>query len=229
MAQSCSVIMIGATGAVGGHCARRLASAKNVDRLTLLGRRLLAEINGRATQHVVDLFDSESYQNILTGNSTAICTVGVGRPSKVSKEEFVRTDKTLVLRFAKACRAAGIRHFQLLSAVAANANSPSLYLRTKGELFEELAAMKFERLSIFCPSMLLTPTNRYGLSQAILLKTWPILQPLLIGPLQNYNGISVKQLGTAIANNVFTTGPAVELLHWKDFIALANAAKSDES
>ncbi len=216
-------MMIGATGAVGGHAARALAKRDEVAQLTLLGRRKVDDELGAATeQHVVDVMNPSSYETLLPGHDTAVCTLGVGESSKVSKETFVRMDKTTLLDFAKACQAARIEHFELLGSVAAHPQSRSFYLRIKGELVEGLKALNFRRLSIFQPSMILTPQNRYGLSQAVVLKVWPWLSPLLFGPLRKYRGIPVEQLGRAIANNVFTTGQGFEVLHWDEFQALTS-------
>ena len=212
-----SVVMIGATGAVGGHVVRTLSEMPSVHRLTLLGRRELADLSGEATaQHVVDVTDPGSYDAMLPGHAVAICTLGVGQPSKVSREEFVRIDKTVVLDFATACRRAGVRHFQLLGSVGANPRSRSFYLRTKGQLEGELAALGFERLSVFRPSMILTPTNRYGLTQALTLAVWPRLNPFLVGGLRKYRGVPVEMLGRAIALNVGIPGAGAEVLHWDE-------------
>ena len=81
---------------------------------------------------------------------------------------------------------------------------------------EDLKALQFERLSIFQPSMILTPTNRYGMSQAFTLAVWPLLNPFLLGGLKKYRGIKVEDLGTAIAVNAFTRGSGFESLMWED-------------
>jgi len=158
-----SVVMLGATAAVGTETVRHLEKFTNLTKLTLLGRRPLEGCTASFIhQKIIDLFTSDSYQNFLEGHQTAICTLGVGEPSKMSKEDFVRIDKEAVLDFAVARKAAGVSHFQLLASVAINPESKSFYLRTKGELVEELKALQFERLSVFQPSMILTPNNRYG-------------------------------------------------------------------
>ena len=216
--------MLGASGAVGTAAVQSLLQKPRAQRLTLLLRRALPKLpggtGGKTRQHVVDVFDPASYQHLLAGHQAAVCTFGVGESSKVSQEEFIRVDQTAVLAFAQACKAAGIQHFELLSAVAANAQSPSFYLRIKGELNQALVAMKFERLSLFQPSMILTPTNRYGLLQGLTLAVWPKLLPVLAGPLRKYRGIAVDNLGAAMANNLFTPGAAVEVLQWDAFLAL---------
>ena len=170
MTHSIPVVMLGATGAVGNHAARRLAQLPGVTRLSLLGRRPAVDVTGDSvSQHTIDILDSSRYESILPGHDVAVCTLGVGQPSKMSKDEFVRIDHDAVLSFATHCRQAGVRHFELLSSVGVDPNSRSFYLRTKGRLEASLKALEFDRLSLFHPSMIVTPTNRYGVSQAIAL------------------------------------------------------------
>ena len=152
MQHAMSVVMLGATGAVGGHVAGALASMPEVESLTLLGRRALEGLSDDHIHHrVIDIFDPSSYQAFLPGHRTAICTLGVGQPSKLSKDDFVKIDKLAVLSFASSCKDAGARHFELLGSVGADARSRSFYLRTKGELEEGLKALDFDRLSLFRP------------------------------------------------------------------------------
>lgn len=216
-----SIVMLGASGAVGTETLSALLQRKNIQKLTLLGRNPISNINGDVVQqHKISISDPSSYKEYLQGHTIAICTLGVGEPSKVSKEELVRIDKIAVLNFAIECKKVGIKHFELLASVGSDPKSVSFYLRTKGELVEALKALNFERLSIFQPSMILTPTNRYGLSQAITLKVWPLLKPLLIGRLKKYRGIPVTLLGQAIATNIFTEGDVYEILEWDDFYSI---------
>ena len=213
-----SIVMLGASGAVGTEALNTLLKLKNIKQLTLLGRNPISNINvDFVKQHKINISDTNSYSEYLEGHTTAICTLGVGEPSKASKEDFIKIDKTAVIDFATACKKAGIKHFELLASVGISPNSKSFYLRTKGELVEELKKLNFERLSVFQPSMILTPTNRYGISQAITLKVWPHLNPILIGSLKKYRGISVNILGQAMAKNIFIKGEAYEILQWNEF------------
>ena len=177
MLHTTSVVMLGATGAVGNHAALTLATLPEVSRLSLLGRRPATNVAGKAvSQHVIDIFEPSSYEGILEGHRAAIYALGVGQPSKVSKDEFVRIDHDAVLAFATSCKRASVQHFELLSAVGVNATSASFGLRTKGKLEEALKELNFERLSLFHPSMIVTPTNRYGIAQAIV--TLPPKKPI---------------------------------------------------
>jgi uncharacterized protein YbjT (DUF2867 family) len=241
MKEPLNVVMLGASGAVGGCVLDTLLQSAQVQKISVLARRSISgRVDSRIQQHIVDVMAPEIYASTLAGHSAAICTLGLGQPSKFSKQEFVRVDRDAVLAFARACKHAGVRHFELLGSVGANASSASFYLRTKGELVEGLKALRFERLSVFQPSMILTPTNHYGVSQAIVLATWPWLSPLLGGSLRKYRGVKVDQLGASIAKNLWTNRdidlsggnaagenkslPRVEVLHWSDIVRLAGAS-----
>ncbi len=225
MAKNLSVVMLGASGAVGGQVLSTLLTMPSVKTLTLLGRREVAlpsvAHHKIVTQHVINIDATEAWARHVAGHDAAVCTLGVGEPSKVSKAEFVHIDKDVVIAFATICKQAGVKHFELLSSVGADARSKSFYLRVKGELCDALTALDFERLSLFQPSMILTPTNRYGLSQGLTLAVWPTLSHLLIGPLRKFRGVRVETLGAAMARNLATSGRGVETLQWGQFEVLA--------
>lgn len=214
------VVMLGASGAVGGEALRALAGMPGVGRITLLNRREIALPGPGVVQHVIDPGDPGSYRPLLAGHDVAICTLGVGEPSKTPKDVFVRVDRDMPLAFAQACHAAGIGHFSLLSAVGVSAGSRLLYVRTKGQLEDGLRALGFARLALFHPSMILTPANRYGPTQAVMLALWPWLTPLLAGPLRKYRGVRVGDLGRAMAVEALRGGTGEAVLEWDDFRAL---------
>ncbi|MCD6025417.1 MAG: hypothetical protein K0Q91_2333 [Fibrobacteria bacterium] len=217
-----SAVVFGATGAVGGQVLAALSASPAIERITTLGRRAVpGAASAKLEQHVIDPGKPASYESRLPGHAIAICTFGVGEASKLSREEFRRIDFDYVLDFARACRRQGVSHFSLLVSVGANPRSRIFYLRSKGELEAAVAALGFDRVSFFRPSMILTPKNRYGLSQAIVLKVWPVVDKLFFGPLRRYRGISIADLGRAMVRNALVkkTGPGrgVEILMWPDF------------
>jgi len=213
-----SIVFLGASGAVGAITIENVLRFSAVDKVLSLGRRTLdLGENTKLDQQIINVADPTIYKNLILDFDTAICTFGIGEPSKVSKEHFLEIDKKAVLDFAITCKINGVKHFQLLSSVGANSASKSFYLRTKGELNELLKELNFERLSLFQPSIILTPKNRYGLSQAIILKVWPKLDFILQGKAKKYRGIKVEELGKAIANNILTEGNGAEVLQYNQF------------
>jgi uncharacterized protein YbjT (DUF2867 family) len=214
------IILFGATGAVGGEALRSLLELPGVEQVTVLGRRKVEapSVGGKLVQAVVDLADPSSFAGYLKGQSYAICALGLGQPSQVTKEELVRVDRDLVLGIARACQEAGVKGFSMLSAGGANTRSFFYYFQVKGQLEEGLRQLNFERLWLFRPSMILTPTNRYDWTQGVLLKVWPRLNPFFIGPLTKFRGIRVEELGRAMALSAQAEGePGTKILHWADF------------
>jgi uncharacterized protein YbjT (DUF2867 family) len=217
-----SAVLLGASGAVGGEVLRALLDSPIWEKVVTLGRRPVAlapeEESRRLEQHVVDVADPSTYELLLAGHTDAYCTLGVGQVSKMSRADFRRIDFDYVLEFARACARQDVRHFTLLTAVGSNAKSPVFYLRCKGELEEAIGKLGFESVHFFRPSMILTPTNRYGLSQAIVLKVWPMLDFLLVGPLRKYRGVTVRDLGRSMVRHAERDeGHGVRVYTWGDF------------
>ena len=226
-------VILGATGAVGGHVLAALLRSQVFVGVTAIGRRAVEGVQDgeRLTQHVVDLEQPDSYSALLAGHEAAICTLGVGQPSKVSREALWQVDVEYVIGFAEACRQQGVRRFSLLTAVGARADSRIDYLRMKGTLEERVAALGFLRTSLFQPSMLLTADNRYGAVQGLVLAVWPKLDGVLAGPLRKHRGIRVEQLGLAIARDAEREAPlGVSRYTWDDFqVLLRGAGERDKA
>lgn len=209
-----SVVMIGASGAVGGHALNRLLDMPEISKVTILVRRKVEVESRKLFQHVVDLESPSSYSALIAGHQIAICTLGVGQPSKVTREEFQKIDHDVPLAFATACRKARVGRFVLLASVGADAKSRSYYLRGKGALEDGLRALNFHGLSLIHPSMILTPENRYGWSQGLMLAVWPKLNPLLSGRLRKFRGVTVEVLGRAVAQSTTVASEGEEMLEW---------------
>ncbi|MFT4645860.1 MAG: hypothetical protein ACI8ZX_002279 [Planctomycetota bacterium] len=60
--------------------------------------------------------------------------------------------------------------------------------------------------------MILTPTSRYGIAQALTLKVWPLIKYILRGSAKPYRGVPIETLGQAMAKNIFVEGACFEKL-----------------
>lgn len=84
------------------------------------------------------------------------CAHGTTKAQAGTDENFIHIDKDMVVEMARQAKAAGVKHFSLVSAGMASADSKFLYMRTKGETIEEIKALGFERFSVFKPGLLIT-------------------------------------------------------------------------
>lgn len=219
-------VLLGSTGAVGGCVLAELLRSPVFTAVTTVGRRpsAVSDPPAKLTQHVVNLDDPASYQPLIAGHDAALSTLGIGQPSKFSREEVRKVEIDYVMGFARACRDEGVEHFSLLTSVGSDPKSRYHYLEMKGSLEEQVKALKFQRTSFFQPSMILTPQNRYGVTQALTLALWPKLNWALVGGLRRLRGIKVDELGRAMALNAARDGAGVETLTWDGFQEILRSA-----
>ena len=65
-ANNISVVMLGASGAVGTEALNSLLQLKNIQQITLLGRNPIPNITaGNVQQHKIDVGDASSYQSFV--------------------------------------------------------------------------------------------------------------------------------------------------------------------
>lgn len=219
-------VLLGSTGAVGSHVLAELLRSPAFVAVTTLGRRPsdVPYPPAKLTQHVVSLDDPASYQPLLEGHDIALCTLGVGQPSKMARAEVWKIEVDYVMGFANACRSGGVKHFSLMTSVGSNPRSSYGYLELKGILEDRVKALGFQRTSFFQPSMILTPQNRYGVMQALTLAIWPKINWALVGGLRGLRGIKVEDLGRAMALNAARAGEGVETFTWDGFQEILRTA-----
>ena len=95
-------------------------------------------------------------------------------------------------------RANGVQRYLLVSSVGADAQSGNFYLRTKGELENNLRALKFDRFVAARPSFLLGQRQEFRLGERIGIVLSYIISPLLMGGLRKYKGIQVRQVAAGL-------------------------------
>lgn len=220
-------MVIGATGAVGSSLTRSLLASPAWHSVTILTRATTPLFSGapgadKLIQRVVDPEQLDQETRLAAeGCDAAFCTMGIGQPRKVPREEFWKVDVVYAGRFARACRAAGVRHFSLLSSVGANPLSRNYYLHVKGSAETWCRAAEFARVSLFRPSLLVTRQIRYGAQDWIAQTVFP---PLSWALPRRFHQIAVEELGRAMCLNAEREGTGVEVLHYPEFRALLRPA-----
>src|SRR4029077_16120052 len=101
---------------------------------------------GKVEQFVMDLGEMTS-GNFADVNDV-FCTLGTTIAKAGSQAAFRAVDYELPMRAARAAKEAGVEQFLLVSSVGADPASSNFYLRTKGELERDLAALKLPALHI---------------------------------------------------------------------------------
>lgn len=215
-------IVLGATGAVGSALTRELLASPAWESVRALPRRSTETFRDapgaeKLTVHVVEMPCLEAATaRAAEGAHAAFCTMGIGQPRKVSRDEFWRVDVELATAFARGCRAASVRHYTLLSAVGADPESRNFYFKVKGTAEARAQALGFERGSFFRPSLLVTREIRYGLQDRLMQMVYAKISWMLPS---RFRGVRVEDLGRAMRLNAEAApGAAVERLTYADVV-----------
>ncbi len=186
-----NALLIGGTGFLGSAVACRLASADF--RLTLPTRR-----RERAKQLTVlpsasvidaDVHDEATLTRLMAGQDLVISLVGV------LKGDFLRTHVELPGKIARAAAAAGVPRLIHVSALAAAADAPSNYLRSKAA--GEAAVLKaYPAATLFQPSVIFGRGDSFLTLFAGLLALAPVVP--LACPGARFQPIWVEDVAAAI-------------------------------
>ncbi|ORX85198.1 NAD(P)-binding protein [Anaeromyces robustus] len=156
-----SALVIGSTGATGIHVIGELLKCGLFEKVTSVARSEI-DYQGpnkeRLVQEIVDFEKIEEHKNAFKGHTHMFSCFGTTRKLAGSAENFVKIDHDYVINATKIFKEENPDaklHYILLSSGGANAKSPFLYMKTKGQIEDDIKDMKFSRLSIFRPGSLL--------------------------------------------------------------------------
>lgn len=162
------VLLVGATGLVGGHCLDALRGDRRVAAITVLQRgapSAAGDARLRVLQTEFDRLDvlpADTFQV-----DAAICALGTTIRKAGSQAAFRRVDHDYALAVAQRARAAGASRFGLVSALGAEVGSRVFYSRVKGDIEAAIETLEFDSLSIVRPSLLLGERAEFRMGERL--------------------------------------------------------------
>ncbi|MEO9601350.1 NAD(P)H-binding protein [Parasphingorhabdus sp.] len=214
---SSKILIVGATGLIGGLLTRNLVEHGADQKLHLLLRRPYREDVGKAKIHV-QLQENWPTTIAKIKPDIVISCLGSTMKKAGSKEEFAAVDRDLVGAVAAAAKAAGAKQFIAISSTMANSSASSFYLKTKGEAEDLMRAQAFDRLDIIRPGLLRGQRNNDNrLGEGLAIAASPIMDLLLHGKLRRYRSILASDVADAIMVLMNETAPG-EFVHENDAI-----------
>ncbi len=221
------VMLLGATGLTGGQVLQGLLAREEVDQVVALVRHRLPTLHDKLAQHEVD-FDNLDAHASLFDVDTIICCLGTTIKKAGSQAQFRKVDLGYPLKAAELGRSHDVRAFILMSAIGASSSSTIFYNRVKGELEDALEDLGYPYLSIYHPSLLLGDRKEQRTAEALGIKAMPLVNRLLIGPLDKYRGIEAATVAQAMVNEVCslaTEAAAERVLQVREYDEIRQLAK----
>ena len=199
--KSSSVLVVGGSGFIGRHLVASLAAAGV--RVTVPSRRRerAKHLILLPTVDVVqaDVMAEGVLHRLCAGQQAVYNLVGIlhsrrGRAAERGTNEygpdFARVHVELPQAIIAACRTMGVRRFLHMSALGASPDAPSEYLRSKGIGEKAVLAAEDLEVSVFRPSVVFGPEDRFLNQFALLTKLLPVVgvpcpdarfQPVYVG------------------------------------------------
>ncbi|MBV8405684.1 MAG: oxidoreductase [Gammaproteobacteria bacterium] len=213
-------LLAGASGLTGGFTLDALLEAPDVTRVIAVTRRSLGREHSRLANRIVQ-FERLEAQLKGTSCDTALCCLGTTLRRAGSEQRFRAVDVDCVLTFARAAKAASARRFVVISSVGADPRSRNFYLRTKGDMEEELEGVGFESLDILQPSMLLALRAEMRPLELLGSALMPLLAPLLRGKYAPYRAIRARTVAAAMLGATRSGRRGVQRYTYEGIEALA--------
>lgn len=228
------VLVIGGTGFIGRHLVAHLVEQGHdvsvPTRRYAKGRDLL--ILPTVTLFDCDVHQDEHLHHIISQNEIVVNLVGIlhGKRGDPYGPDYAQAHVELPRRIARACRRFGVRRLLHVSALCADPNAPSAYLRSKaaGEaaIMEEYMGHTQGSYTMFRPSVVFGPDDNFMNLFARLARWLPVLlianararmQPVYVGDMAKamINALGTPRTRAAIYDmagpSVYTLQQLVEL------------------
>lgn len=216
-----NILVLGGTGFIGQRLVDRLAAAGCRVRVPTRRRANGRELFVLPTVDVVeaDIHDPATLRRLMAGCDAVVNLVGVlhdpGRPTAASGGRygaaFAKAHVELPRSVVAACREAGVARLLHMSALGADPNGPSAYLRSKGD-GERLVREAGLAVTVFRPSVVFGSGDEFLNLFASLAALLPVL--FIGGARSRMQPVWVQDLVGAMAGSIasrLTVGKSYEI------------------
>ena len=205
-------LVIGSTGLIGKKLIFELA--KKDSEVIAITRRSISNLPENVTLFDINFDDFLDNGSLPSCDHIYIC-LGTTIKKAGSQSEFKKVDFDYCVSFAKKAREAGATKISLVSSVGANPYVKNFYLKTKGEVEEEIKKIDFHYINIFRPSLLLGSREENRFLEKIGQNLSPFINLFLIGFLRKYRSIKSSNVAYCMAN--YKQSGGVRYLYFDDF------------
>ena len=219
-------LIAGSTGFLGSKILNFLY--KEDQKIYCLSRRK-SEINSINIEDIIIDFDTINNLSLPKIDHVYLC-LGyelrawelISMPER-KKDPFYKVDYEYTLNIAKKAEEVGATSISLVSAVGASKNSESFYLKTKGDLEEEIKKLKFETINIFQPGHLAGRINWQKKKSDPRLDVFAFeigslfLDPFLVSRLKKFRSINANKLANFIVKSTINENLGINQYQYSDF------------
>ena len=184
-------LVLGATGATGKEIINLLLNDDAYNKVSIFVRRKPNIEHNKLMVYEVDFSKLSNYQDLINGD-VLFSALGTTRKEAGGLKQQYLVDYTYQYEFAKMASDNGVNNYSLVSSTGANEKSFFFYPKIKGNLEESVKKLKFKKIQIFQPPMLIRQPELMRSSEKTGIK---FLQGLnTIGLMKSQKPLSVSTL-----------------------------------
>jgi uncharacterized protein YbjT (DUF2867 family) len=192
------ILVVGGSGFVGRHLVARLATANHS--VTVPTRRYTRGRNLQTLPGVTiaaaDVYDDAALDQLVQGKDAVVNLIGIlqGNRGKPYGSDFAHAHVDIPRRIAQSCRRHNVQRLLHVSALGADSNGPSMYLRSKGdgeaEIRKIFSSWGQPGWTFFQPSVIFGADDNFTNMFASLARWFPVIplaganalmQPVYVG------------------------------------------------
>ncbi len=207
--------IFGASGFVGSHLLNELLASPDYEQVTAVVRK--------------DLSISHPKLKVLTGDYSTLpdlresmacdeifIALGTTKRHTPNQKDYYVVDHDYPVLAARLAKEGGAKAAFVVSAIGANPASGIFYIRCKGEMERDVAALDFEHTHIFRPSMIMGKRKENRPLEKVAIQIWRVVNLLLVGSLKRYKGMDGKDIAKAMVLAAKRRSGKVKIYHWPE-------------
>lgn len=195
-------LVIGATGATGRELVNLLINDEDFDQVSIFVRKAPELEHEKLKIHTIDFNEIKKHKDLIKGD-ILFSALGTTKKEAGGKQRQYIIDYTYQYEFAKIAAENGVDQLSLVSSIGANPKSFMFYPKMKGELESDVKKLKFKKIDIFQPPILIRQPEiiRKGEKKAI-----SIIQKLnKLGILKSQQPLMVSNLAERMVKTAKTS------------------------
>jgi uncharacterized protein YbjT (DUF2867 family) len=147
-------LVIGATGATGRELVNSLINDEDFNQVSIFVRKAPGLEHEKLKIHTIDFNEIIKHKELIKGD-ILFSSLGTTKKEAGGKQRQYIIDYTYQYEFAKIAAENGVDQLSLVSSIGANPKSFMFYPKMKGELESDVKKLKFKKIDIFQPPILI--------------------------------------------------------------------------
>ncbi len=201
-------VLVGASGLIGSLLLDILLQQSEYTEVLVLTRKEIPIKHAKLNQLVIDFDHLADYSKSITGDAI-FCCLGTTQKKTPDLSVYRKIDHDYPLQLAQIGHKNGVSQYHIVSALGANATASNFYLKTKGQVEEDLKKEGLQRLCIYQPAFLTGDRKESRTVEKILIPLMKLIDPLLLGGLKKFRSIAAATVAQAMFKQSLITQEGV--------------------